>query len=180
MLVTWVGVIPWRRKWQSTPVVLPGEAHAQRSLVGCSPRSCKELDVTENSYLMSPPTINFFSATCLPIAISISRLKNSVGDVVDHVHRPWAPSLTTALDPDPPPVSVRSHVSLKEPQQRAKSPGQLLINRSELSRSLGSQETGSIPGLGRSPGEGKGYPLQYSGLENSMDYIVHGVAKSWQ
>ena len=29
----------------------------------------------------------------------------------------------------------------------------------------------SIPGLGRSPGEGKGYPLQYSGLENSMDYI---------
>ena len=36
----------------------------------------------------------------------------------------------------------------------------------------------SIPGLGRSPGEGKGYPLQYSGLENSMDYIVHGVTKS--
>ena len=37
---------------------------------------------------------------------------------------------------------------------------------------------GSIPGLGRSPGEGKGYPLSYSGLENSMDCIVHGVAKS--
>ena len=37
---------------------------------------------------------------------------------------------------------------------------------------------GSVPGLGRSPGEGKGYPLQYSGLENSMDSIVHGVAKS--
>ena len=37
---------------------------------------------------------------------------------------------------------------------------------------------GSIPGLGRSPGEGKGYPLQYSGLENSMDCIVHGVTKS--
>ena len=36
----------------------------------------------------------------------------------------------------------------------------------------------SIPGLGRSPGEGNGYPLQYSGLENSMDCIVHGVAKS--
>ena len=39
-------------------------------------------------------------------------------------------------------------------------------------------DLGSIPRLGRSPGEGKGYPLQYSGLENSMDYIVHGVAKS--
>ena len=39
-------------------------------------------------------------------------------------------------------------------------------------------DLGSIPGLGRSPGEGKGYPLQYSGLENSMDCIVHGLAKS--
>ena len=36
-----------------------------------------------------------------------------------------------------------------------------------------------IPGLGRSPGEGKDYPLQYCGLENSMGCIVHGVAKSW-
>ena len=36
----------------------------------------------------------------------------------------------------------------------------------------------SIPGLGRSPGEGKGYPLQYYGLENSRDCIVHGVIKS--
>ena len=35
-----------------------------------------------------------------------------------------------------------------------------------------------IPGLGRFPGEGKGYPLQYSGLEKSMDCIVHGVARS--
>ena len=39
-------------------------------------------------------------------------------------------------------------------------------------------DLGSIPGLGRSPGEGKGYPLQYSGLENSLDSVVHGVAKS--
>ena len=39
-------------------------------------------------------------------------------------------------------------------------------------------DLGSILGLGSSPGEGKGYPLQYSGLENSMDCIVHGVTKS--
>ena len=38
-------------------------------------------------------------------------------------------------------------------------------------------DLGLIPGSGRSPGEGKGYPLQYSGLENSIDYIVHGVPK---
>jgi len=40
-------------------------------------------------------------------------------------------------------------------------------------------DLGSIPGLGRSPGEKNGYPLQCSGLENSMDCIVHGVAKTW-
>ena len=40
-------------------------------------------------------------------------------------------------------------------------------------------DLGLIPGLGRSPGEEKGYPLQHSGLENSTDYVVHGVAKSW-
>ena len=44
-------------------------------------------------------------------------------------------------------------------------------------------DLGLIPGLGRSPGEGNGYPLQYSGLENSMDrgtwrVLVHGLAKS--
>ena len=39
-------------------------------------------------------------------------------------------------------------------------------------------DLGSIPGSGRSLGDGKGYPCQYSGLENSMDCVVHGVAKS--
>ena len=39
-------------------------------------------------------------------------------------------------------------------------------------------DLGYIPVLGRSPGEGKGYPLQYLVLENFMEYIVHGVAKS--
>ena len=39
-------------------------------------------------------------------------------------------------------------------------------------------DLGLIPGLGRSPGEGEGYPLQYSGLENSMDCIVDEVSKS--
>ena len=39
-------------------------------------------------------------------------------------------------------------------------------------------DLGSIPGLGRCPGEGRGYPFQYSGLENSMDCIVHRAVKS--
>ena len=55
----------------------------------------------------------------------------------------------------------------------------------QLSCSSGGKEStckvgdlGSIPGLGRSPGEGKGYPLQYSNLENPMHFIVHGVTKN--
>ena len=46
----WVGKIPWRRKWQSTPVFLPGEYHGQRSLVGYSPWGRKESDTTEWAY----------------------------------------------------------------------------------------------------------------------------------
>ena len=46
----------------------------------------------------------------------------------------------------------------------------------ESARNVG--DLASIPGLGRSPGEGKGYPLQYSGLKNSLDCIVHGTTKS--
>ena len=40
-------------------------------------------------------------------------------------------------------------------------------------------DLGLIPGLGRFPEEGKSYPLQYSGLENSKDCLVNGVTKSW-
>ena len=58
--------------------------------------------------------------------------------------------------------------------------GKLIAKRKsmgELACSVG--DLGLIPGLGRSPGEGNGCPLQYSGLENSMDFIVHRVTKSW-
>ena len=43
----WVRKIPWRRKWQSTPVFLPGKSYGQRSLVGYSPQGCKGSDATE-------------------------------------------------------------------------------------------------------------------------------------
>ena len=43
----WVGKISWQRKWQPTPVFLPGNYHGERSLVGYSPWGCKELDTTE-------------------------------------------------------------------------------------------------------------------------------------
>jgi len=43
----WVGKIPWSRKWQPTPVFLPGEPHGQRNLAGFSPWGHKESDTTE-------------------------------------------------------------------------------------------------------------------------------------
>ena len=43
----WVGKIPWRREWQPTPVLLPGEFHGQRSLAGFSPWGRRALDLTE-------------------------------------------------------------------------------------------------------------------------------------
>ena len=46
---SWLGKIPWRRKWQRTPVFLLGESHGQRSLVGCSLWGHKGLDTTENT-----------------------------------------------------------------------------------------------------------------------------------
>ena len=51
----WVGKIPWSRKWQPTPVCLPGESHGQRSLVGYSSWGCKESDTTEQLSHIMPP-----------------------------------------------------------------------------------------------------------------------------
>ena len=63
----WVGKIPWRRKWQPTPVLLPGEFHGQRSLAGYIPRDRKGSDMTDwlsMSHLRSTPS---FSPILMPI-----------------------------------------------------------------------------------------------------------------
>ena len=54
----WVGNIPWMRKWLPTPVLLPGDSHGQRSLVGCSPWGHKESDTTERLHF-------HFSVSCI-------------------------------------------------------------------------------------------------------------------
>ena len=67
---------------------------------------------------------------------------------------------------------------------RGQKPRQLLgyesrgPKRSKVQRACNVGDLGLIPGLGRSPGEGKGYPLQYSDLENSVECIIHGVTQS--
>ena len=58
-LIPRLGNIPWRRKWQSTPVFLPGEFHGQRSLVGYSSWDCKELDTTERLSTVYRVSLNF-------------------------------------------------------------------------------------------------------------------------
>ena len=60
----WVGKIPWRRKWQPTPVFSPGESHGQRSLAGYSPRGRGESDTTEPAFTSS-------ALTCLPGEVGV-------------------------------------------------------------------------------------------------------------
>ena len=57
----WVRKILWRRKWQPTPVFLPGKFHGQRSLVGYSPWGLKESDMTEQ---LSANNDNCFTMLC--------------------------------------------------------------------------------------------------------------------
>ena len=70
------------------------------------------------------------------------------------------------------------------PGKASKRQGLTMLSQGFPSSSAGKESTCNagdpdlIPGSGRSPGEGKDYPLQYSGLENSVGCIVHGAAKS--
>ena len=98
--------IPWRRKWQPTPVLLPRKFHGRRSLVGYGPWGHKESDTTE------------------PLHFLLSYKGGFQGGSV-----------------------------VKNPPARTE----------------GANNTGSIPGLGRSPGVGNGNPLQYSCLENCQN-----------
>ena len=74
-------------------------------------------------------------------------------------------------------VSIRNDLNYPYPVSMSMSRG---FPHSSVGKesACNAEDLGSIPGLERSPGEGKGYPLQYSGLENCRDCIVHGVAKS--
>ena len=74
------------------------------------------------------------------------------------------------MEENPPSTNPRLVLMLKKQVFPGGSAGK------ESARNIG--DLGSIPGLGRSRRGGKGYPLQYSGLENSLDCRVHGVTKS--
>ena len=58
---SWIRKIPWRRKWQLTPVLLPGKSHGQRSLAGYIPWGCRELDMTKWLHFLSVYVFNWKS-----------------------------------------------------------------------------------------------------------------------
>ena len=62
-------MIPWRRKWQPTPIFLPGESHGQRSLVGYSPWGHKESDTTErlNNHQCTSAGSRLWEISVLPL-----------------------------------------------------------------------------------------------------------------
>ena len=128
----WVRKIPWRRKWQPTPVLLSGKFHGQRSLVGYSPWDRRA-------------GLNWVTSLCTftePLT--------------------WSP--------------LESHLSINTILDF---PG----GSDGRESAWGSRDTGSIPGLERSPGREHRNPLQYSCLENFMDSgvwraTVHRVTKS--
>ena len=61
----WVGKIPWRREWLSTPVFLPGKSHGQRSLAGYSPWGQKESDTTEQlTQTLQIPVLGYSFSEC--------------------------------------------------------------------------------------------------------------------
>ena len=66
---SWFGKIPWIRKWQLTPVFLPGKFHGQRSLVGYSPWGCKESDTTEHAhhYIIVQISLTALEVRTLPV-----------------------------------------------------------------------------------------------------------------
>ena len=91
----WVGKIPWRRKWQPTPVLLPKKSHGQRSLVGYSPWGLRELDTTEQLQSVSAlgcfPMSQFFPSGGQSIGVSVST------SVLPMNTRDWSPLGWTGL-----------------------------------------------------------------------------------
>ena len=134
--------ITWRRRWQPTPAILPGESHGQRSLAGYSPWGCQEPGMTEHLSLTHLHIQRYIKSIYVYIHYYLHIQKCNVSIYV------YFPGGSDG----------------KECVCNARDPG-------------------SIPGSGISPGEGNGYPLQYSCLEKPMDRgawwaAVCGVAQS--
>ena len=158
-----------RRQWQPTPVLLPGKSHGQRILVGCSPWGRKELDTTERlhfhfslscigegngnplqcSCLENPRDGGAWWAAVCGVAQSRTRLTRlSSSSSKQYFGCFYNPFTEYAL----------RLPTLSESQRRKG----LSCGSDGKESSCNAGDLGSLPGLGRSPGEGNGYPLQDS------------------
>ena len=140
---SWVGKIPWRRKWQPTPVVLPGKSHGRRSLVGCSPWSHKESDTTEQLTLWGAYQVAQQRKQWQPTPVLLRGESQgwwSLGGCclwgLHRVRHDWSDLAAAA--------AAASGSVVKSPPTN---PGD-------------TEEVSLLPGSGRSPGIGNGNPLQ--------------------
>ena len=144
-----MGKILWRRKWQPTLVFLSGKSHEQKSLASYSPWGCKRV---RHDWATQRQQINVRQTDCTFSSLLLySRFSLAICFIHSSVY-----------------MSIDWRFIIIEYKNVSQVGKESACNAEDLDL---------IPGLGRSPREGKGYPLQYSGLENSMDCIVHGVSK---
>ena len=149
----WVRKIPWSKKWQPTPVFLPEKFHGQRSLVSHSSQGCKESDTIERLSIHACASCTRSNKTCACMFTA------ALVRVSERWKQPRCP---------PEDEWINKMQSMHAIDPRWLSGKESACNAGDLDL---------IPGSGNSS-EGKGYLFQYSGLENSMDCSVHGVAKS--
>ena len=154
-----------RRQWHPTPVLLPGKSHGWRSLVGCSSWGRWESHTTKWLHF-------HFSLSCVgegngnPLQCSCLENPRDGGAW-------WAAIYGVA----------QSGTRLKRLSSSSMFTMGFLGGSDGTESACNTGDTGSIPGSGRFPEEGNGYPLQYFCLENSTDWEtwwawVHGVTKS--
>ena len=98
----WVGQIPWRRKWQPTPVFLPGESHGWRSLVGYSSRGRKESDMTEQHHFhfLSTPVLLPGKSHGWRSLVGYSSRGPKESDTTEKLTLSFFPRLNTLFPPD--------------------------------------------------------------------------------
>ena len=173
-MIPGLGRFPWRRAWPPTPVFLPGEFHGQRSLVGCSPWGHKELDTDEKLTHTHTEQVR----KCEGQEWTAGGRDDRRSETQWKRGRKSRQSRASPSRGYWPEVRRAVYQRCSLPSQVSTVPFYSTFSGARLLESTcNAGDLGLIPELERSSGEGKGYLLQYSGLDNSMDCIVHEVAK---